>query len=250
MKELDKFYTKPKIAEDCYDTICHYPFRFVELTAGDGAFSSLVECDAYDLAPEADGIVQQDAFDWEPAEDCVVFGNPPFGKSSSLAISLFNHCAQFDKVKAIAWIIPRSWRRWSVQRRLNENFDILIDNTLPFNSFTSNGEDYGVGCCWQVWSRGVNGSRLREKPRDHHPDIQFNSDDYNYKIISRGSKAGEWIERDSDRIKWDSNVMKVKAPHPFPITTDLTYYSTGINVLTKADVVESYMKKDMNYGNT
>ena len=82
---------------------------------------------------------------------------------------------------------------------------------------------------------------MKEKPQDSHPDIQFNTPDYNYKIVSRGSKAGEWIERDSDRIKWDSNAMKVKVPHPFPITVELAYYSTGINVLTKNDVIKSYI---------
>ena len=52
--------------------------------------------------------------------DAVTISNPPFGRNNSLSIPFFNRAA--DTSEFIAFIVPRSWRKWSVINRLDRRF--------------------------------------------------------------------------------------------------------------------------------
>ena len=160
MVNLDKFYTKPEIARQCV----HYLQECITITdddillepsAGCGNFlQALADYNviAYDLVPEGDNIIQQDFLKLESEYgDYITIGNPPFGKRSKLAIQFFNKAATMSKV--IAFIIPNTFAKWSVQKNLAPGWKLIKTFNLPSNSFTDNGKDFQVNCLFQIWVR-------------------------------------------------------------------------------------------------
>ena len=109
---LDKFYTNDDIADYCFTRAVDMTgydgsSPLVEPSAGGGAFvrafqkHGLDRFEAYDIAPESDGIIRQDFLCLDHGYDgsmCV--GNPPFGHRSRLAIEFVKYtrlksCASF-----------------------------------------------------------------------------------------------------------------------------------------------------------
>ena len=153
---MDKFYTKPEVAAALIEKT--EPAKFdvvIEPSAGSGAFSSQIpNCIALDLEPEGEGINRQDWFLYERErtssnERVLVIGNPPFGQQNNLAIAFINHAARLaDKV---AFVLPISFKKESVQNRLAPNLHLIYEEDLPPNSFTLDGDDYDVRCVYQIW---------------------------------------------------------------------------------------------------
>lgn len=153
--ELDKFYTKPEIALQCLNRLDLESYSLIiEPSAGSGAFSSQIDdCLAMDLDPESEGTVKQDWFLYEQERDSdkkvLVVGNPPFGQQNNLAVKFVNHAARF--ADTIAFILPKSFMKQSLQDSLNHDFTLKDSWVLPKNSFTLHGESMDVPCVFQVW---------------------------------------------------------------------------------------------------
>jgi hypothetical protein len=99
----------------------------------------------------------------------LVVGNPPFGKSSSLAVRFFNHAARW--AHTIAFVVPRTFRRESIQNRLSTAFRLRHDEDVPVVpcSFVPK---MGVKCCFQIWER-TQTERPKVKGAKSHPDWTF-----------------------------------------------------------------------------
>ena len=125
-----------------------------------------------DLDPKYEGILTQNFLDYipTPAKTYLSVGNPPFGKISSTAIKFFNKCAEFSNV--IAFIIPRTFRRVSVQNKLNLHFKIIHDETLSTKPccFSPN---MSAKCCFQIWVRDDINIRSKVLYSRFHPDFEF-----------------------------------------------------------------------------
>lgn len=141
---LDKFYTIPTYSKNCIDKMFEiYDINtwdlIVEPSAGDGSFLNQIPTKnkiGIDISPEETNIIKQDFFDYTPPLDktnILVIGNPPFGRVSSLAIKFFNHSAKWANV--IAFIIPRTFRKISVQNKLDEMFHLIYDEETPIVFF-------------------------------------------------------------------------------------------------------------------
>jgi hypothetical protein len=122
----------------------------LEPSAGAGAFLPYLPDNtcAIDLEPDSSNITKQDFFTYKGTEELVI-GNPPFGRVSSLAIQFFNHAATF--ANTIAFIIPRTFRRVSVQNKLSLDFHLVEDIDIPVGSFEP--ASMKAKCCFQVWER-------------------------------------------------------------------------------------------------
>jgi hypothetical protein len=128
----------------------------VEPSAGNGSF--LVRLPTrkrvgIDVAPENDEIIKGDFLAYVPppgARNILVVGNPPFGRVSSLAVKFFNHAADWATV--IAFIVPRTFRRISVQNKLASHFQLEFDDSIPAkpNAFAP---PIAAKCCFQIWAR-------------------------------------------------------------------------------------------------
>lgn len=191
-KDLDKFYTNPKIARDVVDIIQqHFPLEqfdlIVEPSAGNGSFLSILPENSIglDLEPEAPGIIRQDFFKYESPYHplfnnirIACIGNPPFGSGymNPLAKAFFNHAATFSQV--IAFIVPAKWQTsWKVHYQLNESFGLYYSEILPKNSFLLDGEPYDVPCCMQIWSKTnpqkLKNLRITKRPPTEHEDFEM-----------------------------------------------------------------------------
>lgn len=219
--KYDKFYTKPDVAKQCYETLLRvFPSiessTFLEPSAGSGAFLPyLPRYVAYDIAPEAPNIIRQDFLQLKPSEQhYTIIGNPPFGKRSKLAIEFFNHCAKFGDV--IAFILPISFLKWSVQKQLNSDFKLAFYQLLEPESFTANNQPYSVRCVFQIWARESEiDLRLKKAPSISHSDFhlwQYNAteqakkyvnENWKYAIYRQGYKDYSilFTQKDKERVK-------------------------------------------------
>jgi len=162
---LDKFYTNVDYAKKCIDKLFELydksEFNLViEPSAGNGSFFNQLDFAdkiGIDILPDESlhdtNIIKMDFFDYKPHEDAtniLVIGNPPFGRVSSIAIKFFNHAALFADF--IAFIIPRTFRKLSVQNRLNNRFHLMYDEDVPIKPciFTPK---MTVKCCFQIWKK-------------------------------------------------------------------------------------------------
>lgn len=187
MANLDKFYTKPDIAEQCYNyLLSHYDVAdkiFLEPSAGNGVFLQyLKNYIALDIKPENEFITQMNFFEFSNNDKhLITIGNPPFGKRSTLAIKFFNHAAEVSDI--IGFIVPVSFMKWSVQKQLNSNFALVDYFYLEPNSFLDGDKDFNVRCVFQIWVNKESDYmipqdlRLSKQPPIKHPD--FNIWQYN-----------------------------------------------------------------------
>lgn len=158
---LDKFYTVPAISEKCITMIgTQYLWNswdlVVEPSAGNGSFLTRLPTEkriGLDISPEHKDILKQDFLTYSPpttAHKILVVGNPPFGRVSSLAIQFFNHAAKWANV--IAFIVPRTFRRVSVQNKLNCKFHLKHDEDIPMEP-CSFSPPMSAKCCFQLWEK-------------------------------------------------------------------------------------------------
>ena len=220
---LDKFYTIESVVDTCISTITkQYDWNtwdlIIEPSAGNGSFFHKIPVligkkIGMDIQPEHSDIIGKNFFDYETVkknEKILVIGNPPFGRNSSIAVKFFNHASKW--CDTIAFIIPRTFRRESIQNRLNLNFHLVLDEEIPVKpcSFTP---PMMVKCCFQVWE---NRDYKREivKLETNHDDWDFlplgAKDDKNqhtpplnadFVIRAYGGKCGEIKKDNMDNLR-------------------------------------------------
>ena len=173
---LDKFYTIRSYAKKCIDRVFDmYPcdtFDFIlEPSAGNGSFYDQLHVEnklGLDICPETENLMKMDFFQYIPPplyKRILVIGNPPFGRVSSTAIKFFNHASRWAQV--IAFIIPRTFRKASVQNKLHKSFHLVHDEDVPTNpcSFTPK---IMVKCCFQIWEKRSVERKHIHLPTTHH----------------------------------------------------------------------------------
>jgi len=253
---LDKFYTIPTIAKKCILKLGEkYDWTkwdlVIEPSAGSGSFLLQIptkKCIGIDISPEHKDIIKEDFLMYNPhtyiyqepykdkdiirqlninpqnLKNILVLGNPPFGKISSLAVKFFNHAAEWASV--IAFIIPKTFRRVSIQNKLNKQFHLVYDDEIPLKpcSFTP---PMMVKCCFQIWEK-------KETCRDivelttKHKDWEFLSfgpldtnnqptppEGADFAIRAYGGKCG-------DIIKDNLNTLRPKSWHWIKANTSIS----------------------------
>lgn len=193
----------------------------VEPSAGNGSFSKQIpNCIALDIEPEDDSIIKGDFFSYVAPQiyPILVVGNPPFGEQSSLAIKFFNYAATF--ADTIAFVLPKSFRKVSIQNKLDLNFWLDKEVELPENSFLLGGENYNVPCAFQVWKK-------REEKRKR---IDFPKESKYFSFIKTKEEADFRIQRVG------GNAGKAYLDKNGAISSN--YYLTNISSFSTKELVE------------
>jgi hypothetical protein len=265
---LDKFYTVPSVAKECLSKVGE---RFswdswdlvVEPSAGNGSFFLQIPSSkkiGLDIRPEHSQIQTQDFFNYKPQdsfEKILVLGNPPFGKNCSLAVKFFNHAASFASV--IAFIVPRTFRRVSIQNKLDSSFHLLYDQELPLEPCAFS-PPMMAKCCFQIWEKRTIHRSLIELPLTH-PDWTFLSygpldkdgqptapKNADFAIRAYGGSCGEIVTTQLHSLRPKSwhwikvNTNKDQLIERFKsINYDISKNTARQNSLGRADLVQLYI---------
>lgn len=166
--DLDKIYTKVEIAEWLISLCQIDNFKtIIEPSAGNGSFSNIIKCLAFDIEPEDEKIEKADflMLDFSKVEKPVlVIGNPPFGRQNNLAIQFIKKASTF--ADCIAFILPKSFKKQSIKNRIPLNFHLKFEIDIPDNSFTLLRKEINIPCIFQIWDKK---DTLREKEKRLHP---------------------------------------------------------------------------------
>lgn len=177
----DQFYTSPSVAKKCIQILISHlhnselyspvlplsSYLWVEPSAGNGAFLSSIP-ETYDkigidIEPQPGcgaNILKQDFLTWVPPvqntnqKPVIIFGNPPFGRQSSLAKAFIAHSCKFTSTSTIAFILPRSFVKPSMSCAFELHFHCIHSSDIERNAFILNGgEKYDVPCVFQIWQK-------------------------------------------------------------------------------------------------
>jgi predicted RNA methylase len=222
----EQFYTPPAVAGEVLYRILskNSDLRsapFLEPAGGTGAF---VE------AAKAVGFGRVISMDIEPRHPEVTLGNfltmplslegavcvtnPPFGRNNSLSIPFFNQAAKYCDL--IAFIVPRSWRKWSVINRLDLGFHLVDDWNLEIDYLNQDGDEvHGSGnlrTCVQVWRRDPLHFRDTVKVPDFGVIEKSKPEDADVSFTLFGYGCGT-VKEDFPRVK-NSTQTYFKLIHP------------------------------------
>lgn len=193
---LDQYYTDPVVAAQLYAFFQRHfdvsTLRPIEPSAGAGAFFRLMPPGslAFDVDPRYPGVRTVDFLSARiPRSARTAFlGNPPFGRNASMAVRFFNHAA--PQAAVIAFIMPRSVRKASIENRLDRDFHLVAEVDVPADAFLFRGMPYDVPAVFQIWERRAERRALR-KVETTHPDFEFTTpDDADFAIQRVGARAG------------------------------------------------------------
>lgn len=175
----DQFYTSPIVAKKCIqilisalrDDELYSPvlplssYLWIEPSAGNGAFVKNIP-ETYDkigidIEPglgAGANILKQDFLTWVPPKTnqkpVIIFGNPPFGRQSSLAKAFIAHSCSFASTSVIAFILPRSFVKPSMSCAFDAYFHCVYSSDVERNAFLLNGgEAHDVPCVFQIWQK-------------------------------------------------------------------------------------------------
>lgn len=217
---LDQFYTKPEIAQLCFNKLKEHiqidEFdHIVEPSAGEGSFFKLLNSNkriGIDLEPKCDNVVKMNYMDFiaNKNKSYLIVGNPPFGKNSSSAIKFFNKSAEY--CMCIAFILPRTFKRVSIQNQLDLNFHLQYNYDLPLKPccFYPN---MNAKCSFQIWIRKdekripvvydkvhKDFSFLKLGPKDinNQPTPPNNAD---FAVKAYGSNCGNIVSTNLDKLR-------------------------------------------------
>tara|TARA_B100000035_G_C20953354_1_gene532997 strand:- start:183 stop:998 length:816 start_codon:yes stop_codon:yes gene_type:complete len=203
----EKFYTKSEVAKICISyfiqTIMPKVNSYIiEPSAGSGSFSnplkkSFKNVVAIDIDKELEYTVHKDYLTYEPntSNKIHVIGNPPFGRQLSLARKFIQHSAKF--AESISFILPKSFKKESVQKIFPLEFHLLYEWELPKNSFyiAKTGKRHDVPTVFQIWRRSDTLRTVREKPLPRYFSfLKYGDDTIDFAIRRVGGTAGKIVK--------------------------------------------------------
>jgi predicted RNA methylase len=90
--------------------------------------------------------------------NALTISNPPFGRNNALSIPFFNKAAKHSDY--ICFIVPRSWRKWSVINRLDNSFHLIHDEDIAIDYVDETGalisKKMRLATCFQIWEKREN----------------------------------------------------------------------------------------------
>lgn len=243
--QYDQFYTHPDIARQCIDILQkHNPIGvWIEPSAGNGSFLNQVpNAIGYDIDPKIDTILRADFLTVELPNNCVVFGNPPFGRQCSLAKRFIQHASVHAKI--IAFILPLSFTKPSMQKAFPIHFHLEESWILPKNSFLVDDKPYNVPCVFQIWIRKDIPRKIDAKLIPKGFAFVKNTEVHDFVFRRVGGNAGRCSLPDEIHnkqchyyIKLDNptkrdNIIQASQTYTFPSNT------TGPRSLSKDEAIE------------
>lgn len=166
----EQYYTDSSVVDICMQEVMNHinitDMNLLEPAGGTGEFiegfrrfgiadSCIL---SYDIEPKHSMVQKASFFDVEITKGTrplICITNPPFGRANSLSKKFFNHAAK--SCDYICFLVPKSWRKWSVINSLDDNFHLVGDIEMPANCFYmsdgSRKEKDVLKTVFQVWEK-------------------------------------------------------------------------------------------------
>jgi hypothetical protein len=173
-EDIDKFYTTKENMEFCMNNIYKVlnikkEDLIIEPSAGNGIFISEIKkltdnYKFYDIKPENYEIEKQDFLNldintiYNDKVKIHTIGNPPFGRNNSLSLKFIKKCSLFSD--SISFILPKSYKKQSMQDKIPMNFHLIFESELPSKIFNKCNKCVNVETIFQIW---IKKNELRNK---------------------------------------------------------------------------------------
>lgn len=247
--DLDKFYTPIDVAKKCISQVDINSYdAIVEPSAGNGSFSNLLNCIAYDIEPENDKIIRQDFFTINKIEGkhILFIGNPPFGRRSFLAKMFIKHCIELN-AETIAFILPNTFNKYLMQNIFPSEWK--LKNILSLDcEYIANKINYFIPSSFFVWTK-KDCIDLRKKPPKEINDFIF---------LPRNAKNADFaLNGNNGKVKEIKEITNSKSEHYIKVIEPIKieeikkrlnnmnwkFYSSvngGNSWLGQKDIIEQY----------
>jgi hypothetical protein len=139
--------------------------------------------------------------------DIIVFGNPPFGKQSSLAKLFIKKSCRFANI--IAFILPKSFMKPSMFNTFDFKFHLIYSTELGKDSFIINGCKYDVPCVFQIWQKKEEYRVAIEKIISKGFKYVKSSEKYDMVFKRVGGLAGKCHKNDGTKFSIQSHYFIV-----------------------------------------
>lgn len=233
---LEQYYTPNNLAKQLTETFINtVPVNpavdtFIEPAAGTGSFVEAFKkfgvnnILAYDIAPKHPDVIEENFLELSLKEKgvfCVT--NPPFGRNNSLSVPFFNKLA--DHCTYIGFIIPKSWRKWTVQARLDQRAQLIHDEDVTVHYVDPNGENLynskksNLRTVFQIWHIREDGfQRGKIVVPDHGLISSVPPSEADVALVIFGHSCGKVVEN-FDKEKKNTTMMYLKVSDPSIIQT-------------------------------
>jgi predicted RNA methylase len=164
----EQYYTNSDVVDLCLsEVVKHIDLQgksILEPCGGTGEFiegfmrigipASLIT--SYDIEPKHPMVKLGNYLETKiPTSGMIAITNPPFGRTSSLAKKFFEHAT--SHCDYICFLVPRSWRKWTVQNSLDPHYHLIADIEMPKNCFYlpdgSVNEKDVLNTVFQIWEK-------------------------------------------------------------------------------------------------
>ena len=261
-KQLDQFFTNKGVAEECVRLANEFIEKeniafdlWLEPSAGSGSFFHLLPLGkrvGVDIQSRHNDILEADFLNFNlPNKLYFTIGNPPFGKNSSLAIKFFNKAATVSA--AIAFIVPKTFKKMSVVKKLAPFFHLKFEYDIPKNSFHIEGEEYDVPCVFQIW---VKSDVERNDVSEHATNKEFSfvgkEDSPDFALQRVGVHAGD-IKFNIQDVSESSHLF-IKCVNKEVIDvfktidwSSVKYNTAGNPSISQAEIFDLFAKQKENF---
>jgi hypothetical protein len=255
-----KFYTKVEVAIKLIDLIDLSKYDcIIEPSAGKGSFSKNIihsNLVALDIDPEDESINKLDWFNFkwiegESRKKVLVIGNPPFGNQGALALNFIKKCDELE-VDTIAFILPKSFKKETIKRRIPHHYHLSNEIDLDDDSYTLLNNNYSVPSIFQIWDRKMEiRKKVELKTKSNLINFVKKSENPDYSLRRVGFYAGK-VDDEIDTKSEQSHYYIKSSPE---IKDFLKYYkwdhnnTSGPRSIGKGEIIkiiEEYKKGEQN----
>jgi predicted RNA methylase len=219
----DKYYTAPLTVKTCIQKIKQHlsidtDDLCIEPSAGNGAFipgikSLACQYTFYDVEPEHNEIIKQNYLTLDipvTRQKIHLIGNPPFGRQSSLAIQFIKKSAEF--CNSFSFILPKSFKKDSLQKHFPLSFHLIYECDLPDNSFIVDNQPHDVPCVFQIWLKKEFPRIVTKKLVPHGFTFVKKEEDHDISFRRVGVNAGAISKETQDKSIQSHYFIKFEIP--------------------------------------
>jgi predicted RNA methylase len=255
---LEQFFTKDTVAKMCVDEFMKVrdDGLIVDPCCGNGSFQRAfdeygIKIDNYDIDDtnfrvSSSVCMKQDFLDSDLPQRFVgtkvhIISNPPYGRNSTLVKKFIKVASLFSV--SISFILPKSFKKRSLQRVFPPHFHLVKCIDLPKNSFTVDDRDVDVPSVFQIWVKKESEREMKEHvspPSWFHYVRKGESPDFSIRRV--GGTAGTLSSDVGDKNIQSHYFVKVDVDKE----TFVNAYSTVIFEFDNSVGPKSISKQELN----